>query len=122
MNAKMMYGICAFIGVVVGALGSMVIFNSDRGGDAVVAEYNGKSVRANEVFQNVKTKLFDLEEEIYRTKEQAINDFIDRRLIETEAKKQNITPEQLLDKEAGGTHRGMRTDERDRLSRSQGGR
>lgn len=72
------------------------------GGDPVVAEFNGKSVKASEAFSAVKTRLFDLEEELFRTKEQAINEYVEQRLLEAEAKKQNMSIEQLLDKETGG--------------------
>jgi protein-disulfide isomerase len=72
------------------------------GADAVVAEYSGKSVKASEAFGPVKTRLFDLEDETFRTKEQAINDFVEQRLLEEQSKKSNMPLEQLLEKEAGG--------------------
>lgn len=72
------------------------------GSDPVVAEFNGKSVRASEAFGQVKTRLFDLEEEVYRTKEQAINEYVDQKILEMEAQKQKLSKEQLLDKEVGG--------------------
>lgn len=75
---------------------------TQQGGDPVVAEFSGGKVKASEAFSGVKTRLFDLEEELYRTKEQAIHEFIDQRLLEAESKKQNVTVEQLLEKEAGG--------------------
>ena len=76
--------------------------NAGGGDDPVVAEYNGKSVRASEAFGQVKTRIFDLEDEMYRTKEQAVKEYVEQRLLEAEAKKQHVTPEQLLEKEAGG--------------------
>ena len=72
------------------------------GSDPVVAEFNGVKVKASEAFAQVKTRLFDLEEEAYRTKEQAINEYVDQKILEMEAKKQNLSREQLLEKEAGG--------------------
>jgi protein-disulfide isomerase len=72
-----------------------------RGGDPVVAKYNGTPVKASEAFAPIKTRLFDLEEELYRTKEQAINDFIEQRLLDAEAKKQGLPIEQLVEKSLG---------------------
>jgi protein-disulfide isomerase len=101
-NQKLTYGVFTFVGIVVGALVSMFMFNSNQGGDAVVAEFNGKSVRASDAFGNVKTRIFELEEEMFRTKEQAIQEYIDQRLLEAESKKQNLSPDQLVEKEMGG--------------------
>ena len=56
------------------------------GSDPVVAEFNGQKVKASEAFTQVKTRLFDLEEELYRTKEQAINEYVDQKILEMEAK------------------------------------
>ena len=100
-----MAAIAAIVGLALGVAGTLLFSGGSgggRGGDPVVAEYGGKSVRASEAFASVKTRLFDLEEETFRTKEQAINDFVEQRLLETEAKKQNMPLEQLLEKEAGG--------------------
>ncbi len=72
------------------------------GGSDAVAEYNGKKITGQEAFAQVKTRLFDLEEEMYRTKEQAINDFVEQRLLDSEAKKQNLSIDALVEKEAGG--------------------
>ena len=99
------YALCVAAGVVVGVLGG-IAFSGGKGtggADPVVAEYQGKSVNASEAFAAVKTRLFDLEDELYRTKEQAINDFVEQRLLESESKKRNLPVEQLLEKEAGGT-------------------
>lgn len=98
------YSLCVVVGVVVGILAGMAFSGGmGSGGDnPVIAEYNGKSVRASEVFGQVKTRLFDLEEELYRTKEQAIREFVEQRLLDDEARKANMPLEQLLDKQAGG--------------------
>lgn len=98
---NLIYLACVIVGIVVGVLGCLV-FCGGKGGDPVVAQYSGKSVRASEAFGNIKTRLFDLEEEVYRTKEQAINEFIEQRLLEAESKKQSMSVEALLQKEAGG--------------------
>ncbi len=70
--------------------------------DPVVAEFSGTKVKASEAFGAVKTRLFDLEDEIFRTKEQAVNEFVEQKLLEMEAAKQKMSVEQLLEKEAGG--------------------
>ncbi len=103
-NHSLIYGVCVVVGIVVGVIGAMAIKGggSMSGGDPVVAEFGGRSVKASEAFAAIKTRLFDLEEEVYRTKEQAINEYVDQKVIEIEAKKQNISMEQLLDKESQG--------------------
>ncbi|NBT58568.1 hypothetical protein EBT16_07270 [bacterium] len=88
----------------------LLITGCTQSKDPVVAEFNGVKVKASEAFAQVKTRLFDLEEEIYRTKEQAINEFVDQKILETEAKKQNLSKEQLLEKEAGGAATAEITD------------
>lgn len=101
-NNKAVYAICVVAGIALGVLGAMIFKGGAGGSDPVVAEYNGHSVRASEAFASIKTRLFDLEEEVFRTKEQAINEFVEQRLLDAESKKQNLPVEQLLEKEAGG--------------------
>ena len=71
-------------------------------GNKVVAQYNGNKVYADEAFASVKGRIFDLEEEIFKTKEQAINNFVELQLLESASKAQNLAVEQLLEKETGG--------------------
>ncbi len=102
-NPVVVYVLCGIVGLGVGILATLGLsggFGSSE--DPVVAEYNGKSVRASEALGAVKTRLFDLEDEVYRTKEQAINDFVEQRLLEAESKKANMPIEALIEKEAGG--------------------
>ncbi|NBX69199.1 MAG: hypothetical protein EBR01_09595 [Proteobacteria bacterium] len=98
------YSLCVVVGIVVGILAGMAFSGGmgSSGDNPVVAEYNGKSVRASEVFSQVKTRLFDLEEEVFRTKEQAIREFVEQRLLDDEAKKSNMPVQQLLDQKTGG--------------------
>jgi protein-disulfide isomerase len=96
------YAACAVAGMVIGILGSLAISGGKGGGaDPVVAEFNGKSVRASEAFGSIKSQLFELEEQLFRAKEQAVNEYIEQKIIDNEAKKQGVTMEQLLEKEAG---------------------
>ena len=94
-------------GLALGVVGTLMVGGSSKTGggaaDPVVAEFNGKSIKSSEAFAQVKTRLFDLEEELYRTKETAINEYVEQRLLETEAKNKNLPVDQLLEKEAGGT-------------------
>ncbi len=94
--------IAAVVGVLLGVGGCWLFCGGAGGGDPVVATYNGKNLRASEAFAQVKTRLFDLEDEVFRTKEQAIMDAVEQKLIDAEARKQNISVEQLLEKETGG--------------------
>lgn len=94
--------IAAVVGLLLGVGLSWLISGGVGGSDPVVATYNGKNLRASEAFAPIKTRLFDLEDEVYRTKEQAIMDAIEQKLIDSEARKQNVTVEQLLEKETGG--------------------
>jgi len=97
------YAACVIAGLAVGVLGTLAMNGGLGGGgsDPVVAEFNGKSVKGSEAFAPIKTRLFDLEDEVYRTKEQAVRDYVEQRLLEAEAKKNNMPVEALLDKEAG---------------------
>jgi protein-disulfide isomerase len=102
-NKVAIYALCGVAGIVIGVVATLALTGGVKGGqDPVVAEYSGKSVRASEALASVKTRIFDLEDEMFRTKEQAINDFVEQRLLDAEAKKQNVPIEQLLEKEAGG--------------------
>lgn len=104
VNQKYLPSLTAFVNAVLTASVLLLLSSCTQGGggDPVVAEYNGKTVKASEAFASIKTRLFDLEEELYRTKETAINEYVEQRLLEAEAKKQNMSIEQLLDKETGG--------------------
>ncbi|MBY0370489.1 hypothetical protein K2X33_07370, partial [bacterium] len=91
-NHAVMVAAAGIVGLIVGIGGALLFCGGGMsGGDPVVATYNGKNLRASEAFASVKTRLFDLEDEMYRTKEQAINDAVEQRLIEAEARKQNLS-------------------------------
>lgn len=90
------------LGAVLTFLIQMLLGGSTGGDNPVVAKYSGNSVRADEAFQSIKTRLFDLDEEMYRLKERAINDFIEQRLLLAESEKKNMPIPQLIEKEMGG--------------------
>src|SRR4051794_34525797 len=100
---SMHLGIAALVGILIGVGGTLLMSGGGLGGgDPVVARYNGRNIRASEAFPQIKSRLFDLEGEIYRTKEEAINQAVEQKLIESEARKENVSVEQLLEKQAGG--------------------
>jgi len=106
-NKKFVFNVPSFLigeisGLIVGGLVLFFVLGGPDMGDPVVAKYQGKSVRGSEVFGSIKTRLYDLEEEMFRAKEQAINEFVEQRILENEARKQNLSVEQLLDKNTGG--------------------
>lgn len=99
------YGLCLVVGVALGTLVTLLVAGRNGGGsgsDPVVAEVDGKPVLASQALGSVKGRVFELEEEMFRTKEQAINDFVGGQLLAAQAKKQNMTVEALLEKESGG--------------------
>ncbi len=101
-----LYVVSVLVGLALGILGTTLVNKSGGGGgdDATVAEFNGKAIKASEAFANIKTRLFDLEDELHRTKEQAVNDLVEQKILEAEAKKANMPINALIEKEtAGGT-------------------
>lgn len=105
LPAWVLYVLSAVGGAVVGALVVSLFTGGATGGtddSAVVASFDGKKVRAGEAFAPIRTRIFDLEEELFRLKEQAVNDYVEMQLVENEAKKQNVSREALLEKETGG--------------------
>lgn len=90
-------------GLVLGVLVTLAVtmLGKGDGENPVVAKFDGKAITADEAFQSVKTRLFDLEEEMFRIKERAIMDYIEQQLLEEESRKQNLSVQQLVEKEMG---------------------
>ncbi len=85
------------IGVVIGYLSGKMQSN-----DPVVAEYDGIKVRNSEALSSIKTRLFDIEDELFQIKEQAIRGYIEDKLLKKELEKQKLSSvEELLKKEVG---------------------
>jgi protein-disulfide isomerase len=104
LPAWVLFLLCGIGGAVIGAV-VMALFpagSSSFNDNAVVASFDGKKVRAGEAFAPIRTRIFDLEEELFRLKEQAISDYVEMQLVDAEAKRQNLSREALLEKEAGG--------------------
>ena len=95
---------CLAIGAVGGVLGNKFLSEGGFGEkkDPVVAKYDGKTLTASDAFKSIQSRVTELEEEIYRTKTQAINGIIEEQLLASESKKQSLSIAQLLEKETGG--------------------
>lgn len=101
-NNIVLVGAGLLVGILLGVGGTWVVKGGGASGpDPKVAEFNGRSLRASEVFSGIKTRLFEIEEDLYRTKEQAINEFIEQKLMEAESTKQNLPIEKIVEKEMG---------------------
>ncbi len=73
--------------------------NSDK---EVLAVIDGEKITLGDLKaknENLGEQLFRLEENIYKVKEYYLNEVIESKLIEIEAKKRNIKPEELLGQE-----------------------
>ncbi len=91
----------AVVGLVLGAVVTFLFEQSGGSNNPAVAKIDGKTYNADEVFQPISTRLFDLEEEIFRLKERAVTDFIEDKLLRAESEKKGIPIPELVDKEMG---------------------
>src|SRR5579872_3113221 len=66
---------------------------------SVVAQVGGVPVTMSDLEQEESSKLLSAHYQYYQAETRALNELIDKKLIEQEAKKENITVEQLLDRE-----------------------
>lgn len=66
------------------------------GGDATLATLNGAAITEKDVMLKAKNRMMKLMSEMYSIKKQAVDEIIDDRLLEAEAKKQGTTPTKLL--------------------------
>ena len=91
-------------GVVLGAAALFLVQRSQEGTlspDPVVAQVNGTRIHASEAFGNIKAQLFNLEEQVYQTKMQAVSTLVEQKVLEGEARRLNTTVDQLLAKWQG---------------------
>ena len=90
-NNSVGFIVAGVAGAVIGGLITFAVLQMGSGGEAdpVVAKLNGQSVKASEVLDSIKTRLFDLEDEMFRLKERAILDYVEQKLLDDESKKQN---------------------------------
>ena len=68
------------------------------GSDTVVAEVAGKKLTLGELEQSMADKLFQARQQYYVAEKAALEQWIDDQLIDAEAKRQNITVKELLDR------------------------
>jgi protein-disulfide isomerase len=66
---------------------------------SVVAEVGGVPVTMSDLEQEESAKLLAAHYTYYQSETRALNELIDKRLIEQQAKRENLTVEQLLDRE-----------------------
>ncbi len=62
----------------------------------IVAEINGQNITNQELMAKIKPRLSRIENQIFDIKEDGINQIIEERLLESEAKKRNISVQELL--------------------------
>lgn len=85
--------------------GALVLAGCSKGNkpDPAVAEVNGHTITLAEVDEALGHSLSQIEQQIYAMRRQQIEALVAQKLLETEAKSQNLTIEQLLQKEADAT-------------------
>jgi protein-disulfide isomerase len=65
-------------------------------GSTVVAEINGVKLTLGEFERDDASSLFQARNYYYQAERKALNEFVDQRLLEQQAKRENVTVEQLL--------------------------
>jgi len=68
------------------------------GADPVVAEIAGKKLTLSELEHSMADKLFQARQQYYTAERAALEQWIDDQVLEAEAKRQNITVKELLDR------------------------
>lgn len=66
------------------------------GSDTPLATLNGEAITEKDVMLKAKNRMMKLTSEMYNIKKQALDEIIDDRVLENEAKKQGLTPDKLL--------------------------
>src|SRR5262249_33356087 len=62
----------------------------------VVAELNGEKITDSDLTESVASQMAQVQRQIYEIKRQGLDELIEQRLLEKEAKKRGITVDQLL--------------------------
>ncbi len=81
------------------AQGPTIVLKLMGDSDTPVAEINGKAITEKELSAKIGSRLARLETQIFEMQRQGINQIIQEQLIEQEAKKQNVSVNDLLKKE-----------------------
>lgn len=75
----------------------LLLFSCSNANKGIIAEVNGENILLSDLSEASKQELFDLLNMAYEIKSKVLDDLIKKKLLENEAKKQNITTEQYLD-------------------------
>lgn len=75
----------------------LLLFSCSSANKEMVAEVNGESILLSDLSEASKQELFDLLNMAYEIKSKVLDDLIRKKLLEKEAKKQNVTTEQYLE-------------------------
>lgn len=75
----------------------MLLYSCSKANKNIVAEVNDESIFISDLSEASKQELFDLLNMAYEIKSKVLDDLIKKKLLEKEAKKQNITVEQYLE-------------------------
>src|SRR5687767_6021152 len=86
---------------VVAALSSLFSLSAFDGvtGAEVVLEIDGKQLTLLDIERKNSARLFQARNAFYESEKKAVEEFIDTYLLETHAKKQNLTVAQLLERD-----------------------
>ena len=87
-------GLCAVLGLV-----GSVTMHAQNEASEVVATVGGVKVTMGELEQEESGKLLNAHYKYYEQETRALNDLIDKRLLEQKAKSENLTVDQLVDRD-----------------------
>jgi protein-disulfide isomerase len=81
------------------------IFGADTSSanDPAIADINGKTIHVSDLEQKFPTPLFQARTTYYDTERKVLDQFIDQFLLEEQARKENLTVAQLLEKHVDST-------------------
>lgn len=75
----------------------LLLYSCSKANKNIVAEVNDESILLSDLSEASKQELFDLLNMAYEIRSKVLDDLIKKKLLEKEAKKQNITVEQYLE-------------------------
>lgn len=78
------------------ALTGVIQAQDSQSRSSVVAEINGATVTLGELQQERADSLFNARRKFYDTEKRALDELIDERLLELQARKENIAPDELV--------------------------
>jgi protein-disulfide isomerase len=93
------------VGFVLGLLSAVAYYSGrsslEKVTDPVVAELKGESIPASQAFKENKRRIFELEESLFKLKQQSLDDYLENRLLAEESKKKNVPVDRLILSEVG---------------------